>query len=119
MTIEIKPIISLRDLKTFVYLPEKIHRGHSNWVPPIYWDDRRFFNRRKNRAFEESAALLVLAYKEGMAVGRIMGIINHRYNSLRNERNARFGFMECIDDQEFSHALLQHVEDWARKLGME
>ncbi len=119
MSVESKPVLSRRDLRTFILLPRKIHRGHENWVPPIYRDDQRFFDRRKNGAFEETAAVLALAFKEKNPVGRIMGIINHRYNRYRNEKNARFGFLECPNDQEVAHALLHNVEDWARREGMD
>lgn len=47
-----------------------------------------------------------------------MGIINHRCNDYRNERNARFGFFECLDNQEVAHELLYSVENWAREKGM-
>jgi GNAT superfamily N-acetyltransferase len=119
MTAAVKPVLSRRDLRTFVFLPRKIHQAHQNWVPPVWRDDLRFFDRRKNRAFEESAAVLALAYKETSPVGRIMGIINHRYNRHRNEKSARFGFLECTNDQEVAHALLHHVETWARQAGLE
>jgi len=47
-----------------------------------------------------------------------MGIVNRRYNQLRNERIARFGYLECFEDKEVAHALLDYVEEWARKKGM-
>ena len=51
-------------------------------------------------------------------VGRAMGIINHRYNEHRNEKTARFGYLETYEDQEAFHALLGYIEDWARAKGM-
>jgi hypothetical protein len=47
-----------------------------------------------------------------------MGIVNRRYNELRNERTARFGYLECSEEKEVAHALLDYVEDWARNKGM-
>ncbi len=47
-----------------------------------------------------------------------MGIASRRYNELRNEKTARFGYLECFEDEEVAHALLDYVEDWARKKGM-
>jgi hypothetical protein len=43
-----------------------------------------------------------------------MGIINHRYNSIKNEKLARFSNFESIDKQIVSDALLNHIEGWAR-----
>ena len=41
-----------------------------------------------------------LAYRDGKPVGRIMGIVNNRYNSIKNEKHGRFCFMECFDDKD-------------------
>ena len=36
MSISIKEVISKEDLKMFIYLPEKIHKNHKNWLHPLY-----------------------------------------------------------------------------------
>ncbi|MCI4444994.1 MAG: GNAT family N-acetyltransferase [Candidatus Aminicenantes bacterium] len=118
MTINLIEVKSRKQLKTFIFLPEKLHRGHKNWVPPIYMDEWAYFNPKKNKAFEYSDTLMLLAEKDGQIVGRIMGIINHRYNEVRREKTARFGYLESIKDQEVVHSLLQRVEQWAREKGM-
>ena len=33
--------------------------------------------------------ILFLAYKDGKLMGRIMGIINHKYNTIHNENNGQ------------------------------
>lgn len=118
MAIEIREATSRRDLKTFIYLPEKIHAGHENWVHPIYMDDWKYFDRRKNKAFGYCDAVLLLAFRDGRPVGRAMGIINHRYNEHRNERTARFGYLDTTEDREAFRAILGHIEGWARDRGM-
>jgi len=118
MGIEILEVTTGRDLKTFIHLPEKIHRGHANWLPPLYMDERVYFNRSKNKAFAYCPSLLLLARRDGRPAGRVMGIINSRFNEYRNEKLARFGFLETWEDPEVVHVLLERVEDWARGLGM-
>jgi len=118
MPIIIKDVCSKKDLKVFIHLPEKIHQNHSNWLPPLYADERRFFNPEKNRAFKYCETCLLLAVKNDEPVGRIMGIINHRSNDLHGEKNARFGFMECPESQEVASLLLRSIEDWARSHDM-
>ena len=61
---------------------------------------------------------MFLAYKDGEAVGRIMGIINHQYNKALNVSNARFSYIECYNDQEVAHALISAIEKWGRDKGM-
>jgi hypothetical protein len=61
---------------------------------------------------------MFLAYIDAKPVGRIMGIINKRYNASRGESHARFSFLECWEDAEVASALLGAVEEWARRKGM-
>ena len=117
--IDIKNVKTKRDLKRFIFLPEKIHKNHDNWVPPLYMDDKVFFNYKKNKSFGYSDVVLLLAYKEKELVGRIMGIINHRYNKDHNENHARFCFMECYEDKQAAFALINYLEKWAKTKGME
>ncbi len=118
MAVDIREVASRRDLKTFIYLPEKIHAGHKNWVHPLFTDDWKYFDPKKNKAFGYSDTILLVAWKDGRPVGRIMGIINHRYNEHRNEKTARFGYLETYEDREVFRALLGFVENWARAKGM-
>ncbi len=118
MDIEIREVKNRRDLRNFVYLPASLHRGHQTWVPPLYMDEFNFFNPRKNKSFGYCDTILLLAYRDGEPVGRIMGIINNRYIEMHQDPHARFVFMECPDDQDIAHALLQAIETWARGHGM-
>ncbi len=118
MAIEIREVTSRKDLKTFIYLPEKIHAGHANWVHPIYMDDWKYFNRKKNKAYGYCDAVLLLAFRDGRPVGRATGIINRRYNEYRHEKTARFGYFDVYEDREAFTAILRHIEQWARAKGM-
>ncbi len=114
MAVEIIEVKNRHDLKKFIYLPAKIHKRHKNWVPPIYMDERYFFNPGKNRSFAYCDTVLLLALKDNKPEGRIMGIINHKYNEAHNENDGRFCFMETYNDPDIAYSLLQTVEDWAR-----
>lgn len=52
-------------------------------------------------------------------MGRIMGVINHKYNALHDQKNARFNFLEAWDDAEVIGKLIGVVESWAVSKGME
>ncbi|MFH1941584.1 MAG: hypothetical protein ABIL68_05725, partial [bacterium] len=107
-----------KELKKFIYLPAGIHRDHATWIPPIYMDEWKYFSKKKNRAFSYCDATMVLAYRDGEAVGRVMGVINRRYNETRKEKSGRFAYLECWNDSEVAHALLTYVEGWASEKGM-
>lgn len=114
----IKEVLTKKDLRIFIYLPEKIHKDEPDWLPPIYMDEWELFNKNKNKSFQYADAILLLAFKDGKPAGRIMGIVNNRYNEINNEKHGRFCFMDCYNDKDVFHALMTNVEDWAREKGM-
>ena len=118
MAIEIKQVLGKRQLRQYIHLPAKLHKGHSNWVPPLYMDEKTYYNPRKNKSFQYSDTIQFLAYKNGQVAGRVMGIINRRYNESRNEKHARFSWLESPEDPEIVSSLLNATEDWAREKGM-
>jgi len=114
----VKEVLTKKELREFIYLPAKIHRNEPDWLPPLYSDEKLLFNKNKNRSYKYSDTVFYLANKNGKPVGRIMGLVNNRYNSIKNEKHGRFCFMECYNDQEVFHALLKKVEDWVISKGM-
>jgi ribosomal protein S18 acetylase RimI-like enzyme len=118
MPITLKVVETRKEFKDFIYLPEKIHKDHKNWMPPIYVDEKKFFNPKKNLSFRGCDYRQVIAYKDGKLVGRIMGIINNYHNEFFKLRNTRFGYMDCFNDLEVAHALLTDIENWGRQKGM-
>jgi len=119
MEIIVKAVCKRQDLRKFIHLPAKIHKEHSNWIPPLYSDEWEFFNSEKNKSFGYSDVIMLLAFRGDEVVGRIMGIINHKYNEQHQEKHARFNYLETWNDREVIEVLLRYVEDWARKKGME
>ena len=105
-------------LRRFIHLPAKVHAGNPNWLPPIYMDEWDFFNPKKNSAFSSCDTLLLLAYRAGKPVGRIMGIIHHPYNARKGERTVRFSHFECMEDEAAALALIGAIADWGRSKGM-
>ncbi|MFC2089309.1 hypothetical protein ACFLT1_00925 [Bacteroidota bacterium] len=119
MSVTIKPVLTKKEMKAFIHLPAKIHKDHKNWVPPLYGDEWVFFNPKKNALFKQCDYILLLAYRGKEIVGRIMGLVHHEYNTLKNENNARFNFLEAPDDREVIEALMNAIKEWARERGKE
>ncbi len=116
-SIEILPVKTRSQLKEFIHLPAKLHKDHSRWVPPIYKHEWKYFNHKTNIAYTYCDVELALAYYNNKLTGRIMGIINHKYNHLKNESSARFSCFECINDPDIANSLFDHIEQWARSKG--
>jgi GNAT superfamily N-acetyltransferase len=118
MSVEVREVATAADFSQFLYLPEKIHRDHANWVHPIYLDDRDYFNPKKNKSFAYCDTIRLLAWRDGKAVGRVMGIIHHPYNQLHGEKDVRFSWLETWNDPEVYAALIGFLEAWGREKGM-
>lgn len=96
-----------------------LYKGNPNWVPPLISEELEAFNPKKNPALEFCETKTWIAEREGRIVGRVSGIINRRFIEQWGERNARFGWLEFIDDPEVADALMAAVENWAREKGMD
>ncbi|MBN2189418.1 MAG: hypothetical protein JW699_08180 [Chitinispirillaceae bacterium] len=118
MDTTLREVTTAKDRKTFIYLPEKIHRAHSGWLPPLYSDEKKYFDPDINPSFRSCDYRMVLAYKNGRPVGRIVGIIHRKHNEMMGLKNARFGFLECYNDREAAHALISDIETWGKQRGM-
>lgn len=113
---EIEP--TKRNLKAFTQFQIDLYNGNEYYVPPLVIDDVSTLNPESNPAFDFCEEILFMAYRDGKPVGRIAGIINNQVNEATGEKNARFGFIDFIDDEEVSSALLRAVEEWALSKGM-
>ena len=118
MTIEIKEVTTRKLMREFIHLPAKIHQNHFNWVPPIYMDEWTYFNSKKNHAFDHCSTVLYVAEKDGVAVGRIMGIISHQYNESHKIADVRFCYLETYNDPAVFNALIDALSVWAKKNAM-
>ena len=118
MALEIRLVSNKKDLKAFIYLPFSLYKGNPYWVPPLVFDEYNTFRKDRNPAFEFCEAEYWLAVRDGQVVGRVAGLVNHRYIEKWGNTYARFGWIEFVEDFEVAEALIRTVEDWARSKGM-
>ncbi|MCM1108451.1 MAG: GNAT family N-acetyltransferase [Clostridium sp.] len=117
--ITIKRASGKGELKKFIRFNYELYKDCPNAVPDFLEDTLDTFNPKKNPAFEFCEAECFLAFRDGKVVGRIAAIINHKANETWGTKNARFGWIDFVDDAEVSRALLETAEEWARARGME
>ena len=120
MITKIKEVTTRKDLKTFVQFPNRLYKSNPYYVPQIESMDRDTLTPEKNHAFEVCEGKYWLAYNDkGEVVGRVAGIINHKYNEKTSEKVCRFGWIDFVDDREVSKALMDTVERYAKEKGMD
>ena len=117
--IEIKKIEPTKsNLRRFTQYQIDLYRGNAYYVPPLVSDDVNTLSPEINPAFDFCDAAYYMAYRDGVPVGRIAGIINRQVNERHGTKDARFGFVDLVDDPEVSKALMGTVEKWAAEKGM-
>ena len=116
--VEIREVKTKKERKQFVEFPLKLYKGNKYFVPPLYGDEMKVFSPNYVY-YEQAEAVYYLAYRNGVVVGRISGILQRSANEKWNQRQVRFTRFDAIDDQEVANALFDAVEKWGRDKGME
>lgn len=117
--IDVVKVSDKRVMDDFIRLPYFIYDGCPQYVPDLESDIRDLLDSRKNPAYSFSQIQPFVAYCNGIAVGRIVGIINRKANEKWQTRNVRFSMIEFIDDLSVSKALIEAVTQWGVSQGMD
>jgi GNAT superfamily N-acetyltransferase len=120
MGVEIKPVQSRAERRTFIRFPWKIYAGrYPAWVPPLLSEERKRIDPKRNPFFGHGAVQLFLAYRDGRAVGRIAAIENTLHNEFHEDKVGFFGMFESVDDREVAGALLDRAAEWVDGRGLD
>lgn len=113
----VRPVKS--ELRDYVQFGIDLYTGSPYYVPPLVYDEINTLSPDKNPAFDFCRAQSFMAYRDGVAVGRITGIINDRANAQNGTRTLRFGFVDFINDTKVVNALFRAVILWGKHFGMD
>ena len=115
--VEVVEVLTKKDLWKWVRFPNKMYKNNKAFVPFLEGDEFNYFSGsiERNPAYEFCETKLFMAYKNGILVGRIAGIINHAYNKKWDKNAIRFTRFDFIDDYEVSAALFEKVVEWGRE----
>ena len=116
--IEIREVKTRKEQKEFLNFPLDLYDKNPYFVPPLYGDEKKIFNK-DYVYYDQSEAVYYNAYKDGKIVGRISGILQKAANEKWNQKRVRFTRFDSIDDQDVANALFGAVEKWAKEKNME
>ena len=100
--LEIRPVVSGRDLNAFLKVPWPIYAEDPQWVPQLLLDQKEFLNPRKHPFYLHGAAEKFIAYRDGVPQGRILVSDDPRYNAEHKSNTGCFGMFESADDPEMA-----------------
>jgi GNAT superfamily N-acetyltransferase len=105
-----------RELAEWIGLTDRLYAGTPQFIPPLRQQLRDFYARKAPYfAYGEIEFLSVI--RDGAVVGRTTA---HTYSKLDEKLGAKqllFGFTEFVDDESVFGALVEALDDRARKIG--
>jgi GNAT superfamily N-acetyltransferase len=102
-------------LKQFVRFPMDLYKNNPYYVPALINDEIKIWNPKENPALQYSEAKQFLAYQNNKIVGRIALMINHKEERELGIKKVRFGWIDFIDDEKVSQALIGKAVEYAKE----
>jgi GNAT superfamily N-acetyltransferase len=118
MPIIIREVTTKKELKKFIRFGIDLYKNCEFAAPPLLMDDLLNLSKGKNPALDFCDVAFFVALIDNKIVGRIAGIINPVSNKTWNQKHARFGWVDFIDNTEVSKVLFDTAIGWAKEKGM-
>ena len=106
-------------LRRFMQFQAELYKGVDAFVPPMIESEIDCLDPEVNPAFDFCEVVCYMARRDGRVVGRAAGIVNRLSNERVGRKQCRFCYVDFIDDEEVSRALLDRVAAWGRSKGMD
>lgn len=115
--IDVVPVRTRHQWKSFHSLPARIQSGASNWVQPLSLQSRQMWAPR-HPYFRHARATAWLATYAGRPVGRISAQVDALQAESGRPAMGQFGQLEAIDDPAVFRALTDAAGEWLVSQGM-
>lgn len=117
--IEVRPVRTAAERRTFLRFPWRIYRGDPLWVPPLLPERAARIDPARGTFFKRGMAEFFVAWRDGKLVGTISAADDRAVNAQRGLKDCMFGFFECVPDYSVACALFERAAAWARDHGLE
>ena len=115
--IDVGPVRTRRQWKSFHALPAEIQSSAPNWIQPLSLQVRQMWAPR-HPFFRHARANVWLATRAGKPVGRISAQIDTLQAECGRSGMGQFGQLEAIDDPAVFRALVDAAGAWLVERGM-
>ena len=107
-------------MKVFVRLPQVLYGDNPCYIPPIWLDEKKAYNKKNNPILKNSDFELFLVLDNNdIPIGRSIAYIDFNHNKYYKAKIGFFGAFECIDNKEAANLLIKTCEKWLSEKGME
>jgi len=113
MAIEIRKVENSRQKRDFLSLPFILSGNSTDWNPPVFSEERRKADFRRNQKHDRFEKAFFVAYDiDGKPVGRIALSYDRHLSELEQENHGSWWFFDCADDPEAADALFRTARRW-------
>ncbi|MFT3679325.1 MAG: hypothetical protein QM791_03580 [Ferruginibacter sp.] len=116
--IQVKPVVSKKELAAFVDFPHELYKDDNNYVPELHIAQRDLLTPGKHPFHDNAQVQLFLAYDGNTIKGRIAAILNGNHNKFKNTNEGFFGFFDAVNDKEVTNALFAAAEKFLKEKGV-
>jgi ribosomal protein S18 acetylase RimI-like enzyme len=114
---EIRKVLSKKDLKRFIRFPHQLYKRDENYVPALNMVVKSMLSK-KNPFLQHSEIAMFLAIKRGVVVGRIAAIYNKTHLDTYHDNTGFFGFFDVINNVSVAKKLFEIGEQWLSNKGI-
>lgn len=118
MGIIVKEVTSKKDVRVFMDFANELYKDSPHYVPPMWADELKQVSKKHNFNLAYSDQILLLAYRGETPIGRVRGIVNHKFNETSGYKHLRFDHYDVIDDVKVTIALFDELVKWGKTKGM-
>ena len=112
--IEVRPVRTAAEKRTFLTFPWRIYKNDPLWVPPLLPERRKVVDPQQGLFFKNGYADFFIAWKGGQPAGTICCAEDTADTRERGHGECMFGFFETVEDYAVAEALFAQAEAWAR-----
>jgi len=112
--VEVLPVLSSRERRTFLVFPWTIYAKDPLWVPPLLAEREKATDPKRGLFFKNGSADFFIAWKDGKPAGTICCAEDTSETRARGHGECMFGFFECVEEYAVAEALFRRAEEWAR-----
>lgn len=111
--VSIAPVLDAHARRAFVEVPWHVFADDPSWVPPLRFERLEALSP-KQPVFQHLEWAAWIAYRDGLAVGRISAQVDRLHIERYADGTGFFGFLDAIDDPAVFDALFDVAEAWLR-----
>ena len=104
-----------KEYQQFIRTPKIIFKDNPLFVPPLWMDEKKGYDKKNNPILANSDFQLFLVLDENdKPLARAIVYIDHSFNEFYKSNIGFFGSFECVNDNKCADLLLDSCEKWLK-----